>query len=91
MRPPCVGCESAGTAGTLEFDRTRLKTNRSIGLIESAFFRSPKLRWKVRTEETALQYTAGDFPVVAAVRRIARIPMMAALRLTPIKTAHKGH
>lgn len=39
--------------GILEWDKTRLNTKRSIGLMESAFCRSPKLRWKLRTEETA--------------------------------------
>jgi len=43
----------AAPVGVLELDKTRLKTKRSIGLIESAFFNSPKFRWKVRIEETA--------------------------------------
>ena len=34
----------AASVGVLELDRTKLKTKRSIGLMESAFFNSPKFR-----------------------------------------------
>jgi hypothetical protein len=70
--------------GVFEPDKTRLKTKRSIGLIESARFKSPKTRWKLRNEETARPYT-GEYPALAAVRSTARIPIMAAFRLTPIR------
>ena len=43
----------AAAVGFFELDKTRLKTKRSIGFIESAFFKSPKFCWKLRTEETA--------------------------------------
>jgi len=43
----------AASVGVFELDKTRLKTKRSTGFIDSAFFKSPKLRWKLRTEETA--------------------------------------
>ena len=70
--------------GVFELDKTRLKTKRSIGLIESACFKSPKTRWKLRSEETARPYT-GECPARAAVSSNARVPMMAAFRLTPIR------
>ena len=34
-------------------DKTRLKTKRSIRLIELACFKSPKIRWKLCSEDTA--------------------------------------
>lgn len=74
----------------MELDKTRLKTKRSSGLMESAFFKSPKLRWKLRTEETARRY-AGEWEAVAAVSRIARIPMMYEFRLTPIRRRTGGN
>ena len=43
----------AAALGGLELDKTRLKTKRSMGLIESAFSKSPKTRWKLCSEETA--------------------------------------
>ena len=79
----------AAAAGALELDKTRLKTKRSSGLMESAFFKSPKLRWKLCTEETARSY-AGEWEAMAAVSRIARIPMMVEFRLTPDKTQRPG-
>ena len=70
--------------GILELDKTRLKTKRSITLIESACFKSPKIRWKLCSEETARPYT-GEYPAVAAKSSTARVPMMVAFRLTPIR------
>ncbi len=79
----------AAAVGVFELDKTRLKTKRSIGLIESAFFKSPKFRWKLRIEETARTYT-GEYPAVEAAIRIARVPMMVAFRLTPIRRSTRG-
>jgi hypothetical protein len=70
--------------GAFEWDKTRLKTKRSIGLIELACFKSPKTRWKLRSDDTARPYT-GEYPALAAVSSTARVPMMVAFRLTPIR------
>ena len=79
----------AADAGALELDKTKLKTKRAIGLIESAFFKSSKTRWKLCIEETARPYT-GEYPAVAAVSSTARAPMMVAFRLTPIRRRDPG-
>jgi hypothetical protein len=55
-RPSREVKQRAGS-GVLELDKTRLKTKRSIVLIESACFKSPKTRLKLRTDETARPYT----------------------------------
>ena len=89
MRPTLVAYVSDAAAGGFEFDKTRLKTKRSIAFIESAFFKSPKLRWMERIEVTTRPYTR-DSPAVAAVSRTARIPMMVAFRLTPIRRGTGG-
>ena len=53
-------------------------------LIESACFKSPKTCWKLRSDDTARPYI-GEYPALTAVSSTARVPMMAAFRLTPIR------
>ena len=81
---PAREVRQLAAAGVFELDKTRLKTRRSMGLIESACFKSPKTRWKLRSDETARPYTGG-YPALAAVSSTARVPMMIAFRLTPIR------
>jgi hypothetical protein len=81
---PAREVKELAAVGVFELDKTRLKTKRSIGLIESACFKSPKTRWKLRSDETARPYI-GEYPALAAVSSNARVPMMAAFRLTPVR------
>ena len=81
---PAREVKELAAVGAFELDKTRLKTKRSIRLIESACFKSLKTRWKLCSDETARPYT-GEYPALAAVSSTARVPMMAAFRLTPIR------
>ena len=89
VRPVRFAYTLAAVAGALDFDRTRLKTKRSTEFMDSAFLRSPKFCLKLRTEEATRSY-AGELSAPATLSRTARIPMMVAFRLTPIRRDHPG-